>query len=811
MALTEADDERPARGVRPGALSALLEELVRAPGSAPGSAWEAALRPGLVIGRFELIREVGRGGFGVVYEARDRELGRMVAFKAICAGDRPGAREERLLQEAEAAARLSHPNIVTLHDVGRSEHGPYLVLELLHGRSLSARLAHGRLSVSEAVRVGVEVAKGLAHAHERGVIHRDLTPGNIHLCDDGQVKLLDLGMAHAFGRRKLAGGTPAYMAPEQWRGAPEDERTDVFALGVVLYRMLADELPYGEDGAEVVRGTRPAPSLEVAELPALGELVGRMVERDPVKRPRDATEVLAALCMLQQELARAPASGSSIPVRRRRRAPWRWAVLVMAGALLGAGLFAVVAHRRPFAAARVVSPSIAVLPFADLSPQRDQEYFSEGLSEEILNALAHVEGLHVAGRSSAFAFKGRGEDLRVIGQKLNVGAVLEGSVRKAGNRVRITAQIVDVQDGYHLWSETFDRDLADIFAVQDDIAKAVVRALEVKLLPGRAPPVRVRRATSPEVYEQYLLARQFYARFTPDGFRRAAGAYEQAIALDPTYAPAWSGLAIQLSNLTEDASTPAEAASVARRSLEAAEKAIALDPDLAEGYAARSLLRAIVHWDWHGAQLDMDHALSLASGDANTQRRSAILLAALGRRDDAIAAARKAVEIDPLFAANWKALGGYYMLANQLGPARSAFARAREMAPQMEGIDFELGVLSLLEGQPALALASFEKHPQELGRLMGVALAEHAQNRPAEARRALDALTARYGERHPVTIGTVYACWGELDQAFRWLERAYAHHDPELVELKEHVALAPKLRGDPRFTALLRKMSLPLE
>ncbi len=784
---------------------------MRTPESAPGSAWDRVLRPGFVIGRFELVREVGRGGFGVVYEARDRELGRMVAFKAICGGDRPNVREERLLQEAEAAARLSHPNVVTLHDVGRSEHGPYLVLELLHGSSLSARLAHGRLSVSEALRVSVEMAKGLAHAHGRGVIHRDLTPGNIYLCDDGQVKLLDLGMAHAFGRRKREGGTPAYMAPEQWRGAPEDERTDVFALGVVLYRMLANELPFGDDGAEAARGSRPAPSLEIAELPALGELVGRMVQRDPVKRPRDAAEVLAALAMFQQELARAPASGSPLPVRRSRPSRWRWVLLVTAGALLGAGLFALVAHRRPAPAAGAIVPSIAVLPFADMSPQRDQAYFSDGLSEEILNALAHVEGLHVTGRSSAFAFKGRDEDLRVIGQKLNVGAVLEGSVRKAGNRVRITAQIVNVADGYHLWSETFDRDLADIFAVQDDIAKAVVQALRVKLLPGRAPPARVLHATTPEVYEQYLLARQLYARFTPEGFRLAAGAYEKAIALDGTYAPAWSGLAVQLSNLMDDASTPAEAANLGRRSLEAAEKAIALDPDLAEGYAARGLLRAIIRWDWRGAQVDMDRALSLAPGDANTQRRSAILLAALGRRDEAIAAARKAVEIDPLFAANWKALGGYYVQTNQLVPARSAYARAREMAPAMAGIDFELGVLSLLEGQPASALASFERHPDEQGRLMGVALAQHALNQPAEARRTLDALIARYGERHPVRIGATYASWGDLDRAFEWLDRAYARHDVELHALEELVALAPKLEGDPRFRALLRKMNLPVD
>jgi TolB-like protein len=444
-----------------------------------------------------------------------------------------------------------------------------------------------------------------------------------------------------------------------------------------------------------------------------------------------------------------------------------------------------------------------------MSGDPEQEYFSDGITEDIITDLSKISALSIVSRNTAFTFKGKTVELPQVAKQTKASYVLEGSVRKAGNRVRVTAQIVNVADGYHLWSETFDRDLADIFAVQDDIAKAVVQALKVKLLPGRAPPARALHATTPQVYEQYLQARQFYAQLTPEGFRRAAGAYERTIALDPLYAPAWSGLAIQLSNLTETASTPAEAANLERRSLEAAEKAIALDSELAEGYAARSLLRAIVNWDWRGAQLDMDRALSLAAGDSSTQRRSAILLAALGRYDEAIAAARKAIEIDPLFAANWKALGGYYMLTNQLVPARSAFERAREMAPQMEGIDFELGILALLEGQPALALASFERRPEELGHLQGVALAQHALHRPTEARRALDALMARHGARHPVLIGETYACRGELDRAFEWFDRAYARHDAELVQLEEHVVLAPKLRSDPRFTALLRKMNLP--
>ncbi|HEY6099334.1 MAG TPA: serine/threonine-protein kinase, partial [Anaeromyxobacter sp.] len=251
--------------VRPGTLTGILQQLAQTPAPQADDRWDQWLKPGAVVaGRFELVREIGRGGFGVVYEARDRELGRNVAFKAVRTGDRAALREERLLREAEAAARLSHPNIVTLHDVGRAEQGPFLVLELLRGQTLADRLEQGPLPTREGLRIVVEIARGLAHAHAEGVVHRDLKPANVFLCEDGQVKLLDFGLAHALGRRRLDGGTPAFMAPEQWKGAPEDERTDVFALGVLLFRMLSGELPFPEDDeGRAVQSSRPAPALDV--------------------------------------------------------------------------------------------------------------------------------------------------------------------------------------------------------------------------------------------------------------------------------------------------------------------------------------------------------------------------------------------------------------------------------------------------------------------------------------------------------------------------------------------------------------------
>ena len=335
-------DDRRSTGTRdaPGTLTSLIEEVVRGAGDGAGreggGAWTDGMRSGTVIGRYELIREVGRGGFGVVWEARDRELGRTVAFKALRARGEV-AREKRLLAEAEVAARLSHPNIVTVLDVGRSEGGVYLIQEFLSGVSLARRLAEGRLPLREALRVAVEVARGLAHAHAHGVVHRDLTPGNVQLCEDGQVKVLDLGMAAALGRRKVEGGTPAYMAPEQAEGAPEDERTDVYALGVLLYRLLTGVPPVKADASG--RPRFASRGLEVPEAPALATLVEAMLARAPTGRPRDAQVVLEALLEIEAALPRG--SGGSSRVRVRPPPRTRWVTTGALAGLLAAGVLGV--------------------------------------------------------------------------------------------------------------------------------------------------------------------------------------------------------------------------------------------------------------------------------------------------------------------------------------------------------------------------------------------------------------------------------------------------------------------------------------
>jgi TolB-like protein/tetratricopeptide (TPR) repeat protein len=783
--------------VSPGKLTALLQELAASPREQGAGAWEVALRAGAIVGRFELVRELGHGGFGVVWEARDRELGRSVAFKAVPPGRRAAAREERLLLEAEAAARLSHPNIVTLYDVGRAEQGPYLVLELLEGETLEERLARGPLSVAEALRVCTEVVKGVAHAHAKGVVHRDLKPANVFLCAGGQVKVLDFGLAHAFGQRPAGGGTRGYMAPEQAEGAPEDERTDVFALGAILYRMLTGELPYGEGGAE----RRPPAELEVAEVPALCAFLSRMLSPRPTERPRDAGEVLAALSGFRSELDTGGANTASVKKRRRRRRVVAWAALgvVACGAVAGAAVWWS-EHRR---GSSETKPSLAVLPFADLSPQHDQEYFADGVTEEILNALAKVDGLRVPGRTSSFFFRGKSVELGEIGRRLNVEHVLEGSVRRAGDRIRITAKVVNVSNGYQLWSDTFDGSFTQLFDVQDQFAKAVVRELQVKLLRGAArTPARPR---SEEAYAQFTMGRNLFYTGYLENVERSARHFERAAALDPEYAPAWAFLSIAITQVAVyTGRTDPEAQ---RRALAAAEKAIALAPDDAIGYVARTFLRNLVLWDWDGALADAERALKLEKNYVAPYNQYAMVLDNLGRVREAIAAARTATDGDPLNAVYWSNLGVFHLDAGELDAARTAFERAMELSP--ERYRFSLGLVELLAGSPRTALEAFERHPLEERRLQGVAMAQHDLGRRAESDRALEQLVARHGETAPYMVAAALAWLGERDQAFAWLDRAFARRDPQLSSIKGD-PLVRNLHGDPRYTAMLRKMNLPV-
>ena len=686
------------------------------------------------------------------------------------------------------------------------------MLELLRGQTLAKRLEKGALPVHEALRIAVEAARGLAHAHAQGVVHRDLTPGNVFLGADGQVKLLDLGMAHAFGRRKVDGGTPAYMAPEQLRGAPEDERTDVFALGVTLYQMLTGELPFAHGNRGSLLARKTAPALLVAGGPELGDLVGRMLEKDPVKRPRDAGEVLPALAGFQAELERSPLVGPAKAVRKRPASRWRLAAITGGSVLLGVATASLAARyqaARTATAPALATPSIAVLPFTDLSPQQDQEHFSDGIAEEILNALAHVEGLHVAGRTSSFFFKGKSVRLADIGRDLHVGTVLEGSVRKDSNRVRVTVQLVNVADGFHLWSETYDRELTGVFALQDEIARHVVGSLKVKLLPGKGPASISQRHTSPDAYQAYLEGRHFYNLASPEGYRRAVAAFDGALAVDPAYAPAWAGLAVALDYRWSFVGAAAEFEEHKTRAVEAAARAVALDPTLADGYRARGYVRAIIQHDWSGAQEDMERALALDPGDADARSRYAIfVLAPLGRVGEAIQYCLRATELDPLAAQSWNALGLLYADDGQFERAIVALRRSLELSPKHAFAAWNLTRALLAKGKAGEALPVASGSGDEVSRLAALALAQRDMGHAGEAQQAIEALIAREAHRSAYYIAQVYGSWGAREQALTWLERAFDQHDRRLFEIGYDLSFRA-FREEPRYVALLGKMNLP--
>jgi TolB-like protein len=512
-------------------------------------------------------------------------------------------------------------------------------------------------------------------------------------------------------------------------------------------------------------------------------------------------------------VATAPAPVTAAPLLSRPGALWWVAailLLVIGYALLNrfvlpkriVAQLAASGIQLPAAPDAIPEKSIAVLPFADMSEQHDQEYFSDGLTEQLIEQLSKIRDLRVPARTSSFYFKGRPDDIATVAHKLRVANILEGSVRKSGERLRVTAELVRADNGYHVWSETYDRQIKDVFDVQDDIAGAVVAALRLRLDPQQT--LAVARTPSTAAYNEYLLARQFYNQGNIEGFRRSVEAYRKAIGLDPLYAAAYAGAAVaefHLADLTADAVGRARATA-------AAERAVALAPQEAEYYGARGFLRLNIDWDWAGAQGDFDRALALDPGDSSVQRRYAELLGSLGRLPEAVRAAQRATELDPLSSFAWLQLGKFMGSSEDYEGARRATERALEINPGWTYGLMELGTLQLLQGDAAGALVTFGSITDNEGfRLQGTALAEHSLGHDAVSEHAFSTLRATEAATDAFQIAEVYAWCGDKDHAFAWLERAYQQRDAGLSAVRID-PLLKSLRNDPRFAVLLRQMNL---
>ncbi len=748
-----------------------------------------ALVAGAHLGPYEIQSALGAGGMGEVYRARDPRLRRDVAIKVLpqaVAAD--PSRLRRFEQEARAIAALSHPNVLTIFDVAIGEPA-YLVTELLEGETLRALLNRGPLLWSRTTEIVLQLLDGLAAAHARGIVHRDLKPDNVFLTRDHVVKILDFGLAKLVvpvsvddvtrADATVSGvlrGTVGYMAPEQLRGHAADARSDPFAVGAIVFELLTGERAFrGASHAE----TLSAVLREQPELPhhigagssrSLARIIDRCLAKDPDHRFQSARDLRFALELI-----------GDVPSTTR-------------------------VGQEPAG-----EKSVAVLPFANMNTDPESQYFSDGLSEELINALARLPGLRVAARTSAFRFRGREVDIREIGRQLNVATVLEGSVRRAGTRLRITAQLLNVADGYHLWSDRYDRELEDVFAIQDDIATSIVRTLEPTLL-GRHQSVGDRHSLNVEAFEQYLKGQQLWYQRTPQSLRAAVAAFEAAVRLDPNYALAHAGLAESYTTMYILSFAPVHEAKAKVES--AVARAMAHGPALAESRLAVALYTEYFTEAWETAEPHFQSAIELQPRGAIWLVSYAVFLAARHRFDEAQARVREVTTLDPLSPLVHSAAALAMYVARRYNEAIQLGERALELHPDFVSALWTLGLAHSRLGHHDRAIALCEKTvflsgraPAFLG-LLGLGLA--AAGKTSDARALLDELRTRSAHEDvpPNITAMIHVGLGHRDDIYADMlaavDQGFSGHGLETV-------LGPyldDLAGEPRFTELFRRLHL---
>jgi serine/threonine-protein kinase len=759
---------------------------------APGEG--GVMRPlaeGARVGPYRVGALLGSGGMGVVYLARDTRLDRDVAIKVLpeeFAAD--AARRYWFELEARAAASLNHPNIVSVHDVGLDKGIPFIVMEYVRGETLSAQLKRGRLLRGRALQIGSEIAAALVEAHDHNLAHRDLKPGNVMVMPDGRIKVLDFGIAKTMGGDlptvQITGpptapshtvlgqlvGTPGYMSPEQLLGRSVDVRTDVYSLGVILFELVSGHRPFDDSGLEALRHqairvpVRSVRDVDPSIPPAVAEVIARAMAYEPSARQTAA--------VLKAEL----------------------------NALLAKSL-----------ASRPELPSVAVLSFTDMSSGKDQEFFCDGIADELINAFTQIAGLRVAARTSAFQFKGKPRDVRVIGDALNVATVLDGSVRKVGSRIRVTVELIGSSDGYQLWSERFDRSIEDIFAVQEEIASSVVNTLKGRLAAG-PPTVAVRRRNL-DAYASYLEGRYHWNKRTEDELKKSVACFERAIEKDPEYAEAYAGLADAYVTLgTYGAEPPALVMPLASAALD---RALALDGELAEAYACRGCVRSVYLWSWKEAEPDYRKAIALRPGYPTGHHWYAINhLVPLGRFAEATTELRLALEADPLALAVKTSLGMKAYFAGQYEEAAEALAKTIELEERFAMARFFLGATYTEQFKYDEARSELEAAMNISGRSPEIVAAlgylHGLSGNTVAARAMLDELTALSAERYlsPARLAQVHIGLSDHRGALDRLEQAHAERAADLAWLGVRPVFA-RLRGEPRFEALLRKVGVAVQ
>ncbi|HEY4649451.1 MAG TPA: protein kinase [Gemmatimonadales bacterium] len=771
-------------------------------------------------GRYVLERELGRGGMALVYLAQDLRHDRQVALKVLHPELAQVLGTDRFLREIRTSARLQHPHILGIHDSGEAAGRLWFTMPFVEGETLRSRMNREKqLPLTDALRITAEAADALDYAHEHGVIHRDIKPENI-LLSGRHVFVADFGIARTLASAGdsltatgMTVGTPAYMSPEQASGEREvDGRSDVYSLGTVLYEMLAGEPPFTGTSAQALiakRLTGSAPLLSASrEVPlSVERAVSRALARAPVDRFATAREFADAL--------QAPSPDSSGETRVSQAARGRRnhvGALALSAALLIAllGGYLTYARSRPGATAEAAA-SAAVLPFSDLSPGKDQEYFSDGLTDELITSLSQVKGLRVAARTSSFQFKGRNADVREVGRKLDVSAVLEGSVRRSGDHLRVTAQLSSVKDGYQLWSDSYDRKEADVFAVQEDIARSIVSALRVRLGGGTDSVLASKPTEDLEAYDLYLKGRFAWNQRTPQSLQEAARYLEQAVARDSGFTRAWAALAdtyILLGPYT--GLSPKE---IWPKGKAAAERALRLDPESAEARTSLAYGTLTYEWDWPVAEENFKRAIAAKPNYATAHHWYADLLAGRGRLDESLREMTRAHELDPLSLIIDGELAWVYYLMHRTPEAEAQVRRVLELDRNYAQSYYVGGLVELQAGRPDSAIALTRRcmelgdpGPQAWGNL---ANAYARAGKRGAALRMLGDLQRESAHAYvpPFAFALAYAALGDNRRGVEWLQRGVQEKDVLMPENFQEPLLDP-LREGQGYAEVLRGMEL---
>jgi len=763
---------------------------------------------GKTISHYKILEKLGEGGMGVVYKAEDVKLKRAVAMKFLPKNVSARTEErERFLHEARAASALNHPNICVIHEIDEENDEIFLVMEFVDGTTLREWMrkrfgepeGYQKNAIVEASQLGIQIADGLAAAHEKGIVHRDVKAENIMVTEDARAKIMDFGLAKLRGLSKLTRtgstvGTIAYMSPEQIEGIEVDNRTDIFSFGVVLYEMLSGQIPFqAEHEAALMYEIMnvEAPSLTGLRKGIdvdLDRIVIKCLEKNREERYQSMREVGVDLRRYKRNIDEKRVGQQSAHLERKR-----------------SGVFQSMPRRSKGINA------LAVLPFVNVTTDPDTEYLSDGITESLINSLSQLPKLRVTARATAFRYKGREVDPQSVGLDLSVHALLMGRVQQRGSTLNIQAELVSVADGSQMWGEQYNRTVSDIFAVQEEIARQISEKLQLKLTGDEKKKLTKRHTHSTDAYQLYLKGRYFWNKRTSEGFTKGIEYFEQALKRDPNYALAYAGIADSYNLLAGYGLLPPENAYP--KAKVAASQALAIDDTLAEVHTSLASIKASYDRDWLDAEKEFKRAIDLNPNYATGLHLYGIgYLSIMGRHDEAIAALKRAEELDPLSLSINRGLGDALYHARRYDEAIVQYQKTLEMDPSFFPTHFSLGRALEQKGMHDEALAEYvtlvSLSKDSLG-ITALGVIRAVMGKRSEAKKTIDELAAVSKREYvsPHLTAQVYAALGNKDKTFEWLEKAYEEHSGGLVSLKVD-PVWDAVSDDPRFTSILKKMGL---